>query len=95
MKLVVFFAGALSLFAQTFRATTPRFERPPGGAAGIGQPGIDVPEILSAQASPAWVGYAEPIVPGQRRSCCWNVEADVRWNIAQAIRALPLLRLKP
>jgi hypothetical protein len=28
--------------------------------------------ILSAQSTPAWVGYAEPIVPGDRQMCCWN-----------------------
>ena len=28
--------------------------------------------ILSAQSSPAWVGYAVPIVPGDRQMCCWN-----------------------
>lgn len=28
--------------------------------------------ILAAQSTPAWVGYAEPIVPGDRQSCCWN-----------------------
>jgi hypothetical protein len=36
--------------------------------------GLDVTmrAILNAQASPAWVGYAEPIVPGDRNMCCWN-----------------------
>jgi hypothetical protein len=28
--------------------------------------------IVSAQSSPAWVGYAVPIVPGDRQMCCWN-----------------------
>ena len=28
--------------------------------------------ILNAQSSPAWIGYAEPIVPGDRQMCCWN-----------------------
>jgi HEAT repeat protein len=28
--------------------------------------------ILSAQSTAAWVGYAEPIIPGDRQSCCWN-----------------------
>ncbi|HMD50524.1 MAG TPA: HEAT repeat domain-containing protein [Bryobacteraceae bacterium] len=28
--------------------------------------------ILAAQAAPAWVGYAQPIVPGNRPSCCWD-----------------------
>ena len=28
--------------------------------------------ILNAQSSPAWVGYAVPILPGDRQMCCWN-----------------------
>jgi len=28
--------------------------------------------ILNAQTSPAWVGYAVPIIPGDRQMCCWN-----------------------
>lgn len=28
--------------------------------------------ILAAQTSPAWVGYAVPIIPGDRHMCCWN-----------------------
>lgn len=28
--------------------------------------------ILNAQSSPAWIGYAEPMVHGDREMCCWN-----------------------
>ena len=28
--------------------------------------------ILNAQSSPAWVGYAAPIIAGDRQMCCWN-----------------------
>lgn len=28
--------------------------------------------ILTAQPGAAWVGYEEPIVPGDRQMCCWN-----------------------
>jgi len=28
--------------------------------------------ILAAQSAPTWVGYAEPIIPGDRQMCCWN-----------------------
>ena len=28
--------------------------------------------ILGSQSAPAWIGYAEPIVPGDRQMCCWN-----------------------
>lgn len=31
--------------------------------------------IVNAQASPAWVGYAVPILPGDRQMCCWNNSA--------------------
>ena len=28
--------------------------------------------IVNAPSSPAWVGYAVPILPGDRQMCCWN-----------------------
>ncbi|HEY6392437.1 MAG TPA: HEAT repeat domain-containing protein [Bryobacteraceae bacterium] len=28
--------------------------------------------IQSAQSAVGWVGYAVPIIPGDRQSCCWN-----------------------
>jgi len=28
--------------------------------------------IVNAQAAPAWVGYAVPIISGDRQMCCWN-----------------------
>jgi hypothetical protein len=28
--------------------------------------------IVNAQTSPEWVGYAVPIIPGDRQTCCWN-----------------------
>ena len=28
--------------------------------------------IVNAQTSPAWVGYAVPIIPGDRQLCCWD-----------------------
>ena len=28
--------------------------------------------IVAAQSTPAWIGYAEPIIPGDRQSCCWS-----------------------
>jgi hypothetical protein len=70
MKLVLFFAGALSLFAQQPRISNARLEMRPvsGGLEKTFQ------AILGAQSSPAWIGYAEPIIPGDRRSCCWNGE---------------------
>src|ERR1700689_2938470 len=68
MKLAAIFASALSLLAQQPRISNAQLEtRPvPGGLEAAFQ------AILKAQASPAWVGYAEPIIPGDRKSCCWN-----------------------
>jgi hypothetical protein len=31
--------------------------------------------IVNAQTMPAWVGYAVPIIPGDRQTCCWNDNA--------------------
>ena len=28
--------------------------------------------IVNGQTAPAWVGYAVPIIPGDRQMCCWN-----------------------
>jgi hypothetical protein len=28
--------------------------------------------IQSAQSTAAWIGYAVPIIPGDRQNCCWN-----------------------
>jgi hypothetical protein len=68
MKFAAIFASALSLLAQQPRISNARLETRPvtGGLEAAFQ------AILKAQASPAWVGYAEPTVPGDRRSCCWN-----------------------
>ena len=65
MKFVLFFAGALALLAQQPRVSNARLETRPvtGGLDAAFQ------AILRAQASPAWVGYAEPIVPRDRQIC--------------------------
>ena len=68
MKLVIFLASALSLLGQQPHISNARLElRPVSG-------GLETTfrTILSAQATAAWVGYAEPIVRGDRQSCCWN-----------------------
>jgi hypothetical protein len=68
MKMAVLFAGALSLFAQQPRVSNARLETRPV----TGSLETTFQAILKTQASPAWVGYAEPIIPGDRQSCCWN-----------------------
>ena len=71
MKQTVWIAAALSvgaLLGQQPRIENARLEtRPVSG-------GLDATlrAILAAQSSPAWVGYAEPIIPGDRQLCCWN-----------------------
>ena len=60
--------AAGSALAQQPRVENARFEtRPVSG-------GLEATlrAILSAQTAPAWVGYAEPMIPGDRRMCCWN-----------------------
>ncbi len=68
MKLAALFATALSLLAQQPRVSNARLEtRPVSGSLES-----TFRAIVGAQASPAWVGYAEPVIPGDRQSCCWN-----------------------
>lgn len=68
MKLVAIFAGALSLLAQQPRISNARVEtRQVSGSLEA-----TLRTILGAQATAAWVGYAEAIIPGDRRSCCWD-----------------------
>ncbi|HTS51345.1 MAG TPA: HEAT repeat domain-containing protein [Bryobacteraceae bacterium] len=64
---------AIALAAGSVLAQQPRVEnaraetRPVSG-------GLDATlrAILSGQTAPAWVGYAEPMIPGSRQMCCWN-----------------------
>ena len=61
-----------SLFAQQPHVQNARMEtRAVSGA-------LDAAfrSMVNAQTSPAWAGYAVPIIPGDRQSCCWN--NDVR-----------------
>jgi hypothetical protein len=68
MKLAAIFASAVSLLAQQPRISNARLETRAvsGGLEGTFR------AILNAQASAAWVGYAEPMIPGDRKSCCWD-----------------------
>jgi hypothetical protein len=68
MKLALIFASAVALLAQQPRITNARLETRPV-TSGL-EPTFR--GILSAQATAAWVGYAEPIVSGNRGGCCWN-----------------------
>lgn len=68
MKLAVLFASALAVFAQQPRVSNARLET----RAVTGGLEATFRAIQTAQASPAWVGYTEPIVTGNRQSCCWT-----------------------
>jgi HEAT repeat protein len=60
--------AAVCAFAQQPRISNARLEN--REATG----GLDtvMRAILAAQSAPAWVGYAVPIVKGDRQMCCWN-----------------------
>jgi HEAT repeats len=68
MKLAAIFASAVALLAQQPRISNARLKTRPvtGGLESTFR------GILSAQTTAAWVGYAQPIVSGDRQSCCWN-----------------------
>jgi hypothetical protein len=36
--------------------------------------------LFSAQTQPAWIGYAVPIVPGERNSCCYYSSDGMSWR---------------
>ncbi len=68
MKLAAIFASAVALLAQQPRITNALLEtRPVTGSLESTFRGI-----LSARATATWVGYAEPLVSGDRGGCCWN-----------------------
>ena len=70
MKLAALFAAAVSLVAQQPRISNARVET----RAVTGGLEATFRSILSAQETPAWVGYAEPIIrsdgSGKRQSWC-------------------------
>ena len=57
-----------SALAQQPRVTNARMETRAvsGGLHGA------FTNLVNAQAAPAWVGYAVPIIKGDRQMCCWN-----------------------
>src|SRR6185295_18188881 len=60
--------AAASAFAQQPRISNARLEnRQVTGGLDATMRGI-----LTAQTAPLWVGYAVPIVKGDRQMCCWN-----------------------
>src|SRR5271163_1222340 len=66
MKLAVLFACAVALLAQRPQVSNGRLET----RAVSGNLVATFRAILSAQATPAWVGYAEPTVTRRRQSWC-------------------------
>ncbi len=64
---------AMALAAGSVLAQQPRVEHARFESRAVSG-GLDATlrAILSAQTAPAWVGYAEPMIPGDRQMCCWN-----------------------
>ncbi len=88
MKLALLFVSAVPLLAQQPRISNARLEtRPVAG-------GLDatLAAILRAQASPEWVGYAEPIVPRRGQSGCWL--EDRRGNHDVAVTGTQTVKLE-
>jgi hypothetical protein len=70
MKKAIWFA---IVFAASALAQQPHVENARVEARAVaGSLDATMRSILGVQSGPAWVGYAEPIVPGDRQSCCWN-----------------------
>jgi HEAT repeats len=70
MKTPIWYAIVLAIpaLAQQPHVANARVEtRPVAGSLDA-----TMRSILAAQSAPAWVGYAEPIIPGDRQSCCWS-----------------------
>ncbi len=67
-SLVVLFAIPGAALAQQPRVSNARMET----RAVAGGLESTFRAILSSQATPAWAGYAVPIVAGDRQTCCWN-----------------------
>ena len=64
--LALLLAGGL--FAQQPRIANAQTQSR-SAASGL-EPALQA--ILNAQSSPAWIGYAVPIVKGDHQMCCWN-----------------------
>jgi hypothetical protein len=67
MKLAFLFATAVSLLAQQPRISNAHL----GTRQVSGTLDVALQAIFREQTAPAWVGYAEPIVPRERQTGCW------------------------
>jgi hypothetical protein len=70
MKRTAFLASVIfaTAFAQQPRLQNARLEN----RAVSGGLDATLRSIVNAQSSPAWIGYAVPILPGDRQMCCWT-----------------------
>jgi hypothetical protein len=66
--IVLVFSAALAAFAQQPRIENGRLEV----KAVAGTLESTMRALVASQSSPAWVGYAVPIVPGDRQVCGWD-----------------------
>src|SRR3954463_16588147 len=64
---------ALALLSSLCTAQQPKVTNaklvPRSATAGLEQ---ELNAIMRADAGPAWVGYAVPVVPGERHMCCFD-----------------------
>src|SRR2546422_11312361 len=61
-------ATALPVTAQQPRVVNAKMETR-SAAAGLEK---EFRTLLSAQAEPAWIGYAVPVIAGQHQMCCYS-----------------------
>ena len=68
MKSILIFAAAAALAAQQPPISNAKMQT--RSASG----GLDaaLKSLIAGQPGPMWIGYAVPIVSGERDACCWN-----------------------
>jgi hypothetical protein len=72
MKLAVLIVTASIAFAQP-HVTNAQMET----RAVSGSLDSTFRAIVNQQAAPAWIGYAAPMIPGDRSMCCWNTNNGI------------------
>src|ERR1700683_5521030 len=75
MKLAVLIGTASIAFAQP-HVTNAQMET----RAVSGSLDSTFRAIVNQQAAPAWIGYAAPMIPGDRSMCCWNSNNGITWQ---------------
>ena len=66
--LALMFIAALAAYSQQPRVENGRVET----RTVAGDLGSTLHSFIASQSSPAWIGYAVPIIPGDRQMCGWE-----------------------